>query len=136
MYFVTHVLAGAALATRSPGPAAAIAGGLGTHLLLDWAPHHDYRRPLTGFIDFFAGLALVAALSLLKGSAQVWWGALGAGLPDLEVALFGLGLIRSRRVLPLFPSHRGLSPHVKVGLLPGVLTQAAVAAVSAWLLAT
>lgn len=92
-----HMLAGAACATRVRTPAAGLAVGTLTHLLLDALPHRDYQRSALGgtllAADLSAGTLVVC---ILGGCTHVTLaGALGGLLPDL--------LGRAERSLPVRP---------------------------------
>ena len=99
MNFTTHVLVGAALGAHVGSPAAAVATGLTSHLILDLIPHHDVADWRGALVDVSVG---AAAFYLLQSSltAAGWWGALAAIFPDLEVGLRHLGLWRVRWGFP------------------------------------
>ncbi|MHB1538732.1 MAG: hypothetical protein ACYCUM_12555 [Solirubrobacteraceae bacterium] len=97
MIATPHMLAGAAAATRVRTPAAGLAVGALTHLLLDAVPHRDYRRAALGGLVLAADLtAGTISVRLLAGRSRVTLaGAIGGLLPDL--------LSSAERALPLSP---------------------------------
>lgn len=138
MYFTTHVLVGAALGAGLGNPLLAFPAGALSHIALDAVPHNDYRRLAAGVIDFFAGLAVLAGLMAWRAHAGaaplsgLLWGALGGGLPDLEVALAYLRVIPRRF---RFPSHSGLTRHRQTRFWPGMAAQGAAVALALLLVA-
>lgn len=133
MYFSAHVLTGAAAASLTGQPVTAFAAGLASHAVLDAVPHHDYTRAFWGWVDFFAGLVIVLLLYRWQADGLILWGALGAGLPDLEVALNHYRLLGPHPIL-FFPSHRFRFLHRQRQSFDGVLTQVLVLGASLLLL--
>jgi hypothetical protein len=95
--------------------------GIVSHAVLDAVPHYDiedYR------VD--AGLTVTGFLVLLGlgyWNTPVFWGAVGAVVPDIENLLWRMGVIsESRRI---FPSHTRLVRHgrplANVWAIPQVL---------------
>ncbi|HSW09902.1 MAG TPA: hypothetical protein VLK32_03240 [Bacillota bacterium] len=119
MNFTTHALAGAALGVHVGAPAAAVAIGLTSHLVLDIIPHHDVTDWRGVLLDVSVG---ATAFYLLRSclAAAGWWGALAATAPDLEVALRHFGLWRGRCG---FPTHNGYHLHGRWSPIPGTLIQ-------------
>jgi len=130
MYVAVHAVVGAAAATAAGAgnPAGAIAIGLASHVLLDAVPHHDYGTNQAAALDVALAVAAAGLVWRFKGSPALVWAALGAVVPDIEVALASYGLLRP----PLFfPSHRYPFLHHRAALPLGVLTQAIAAAAAA-----
>ncbi|MFS8569817.1 MAG: hypothetical protein FWJ62_02185 [Thermaerobacter sp.] len=126
MFETTHALAGAALGSLAGGPVSAFALGLASHAVLDAIPHWDYRTVPAAVVDVLVGaVAVGAAAAQAADPAPVIAGAVGAVLPDVEVALKALGRWPWRL---FYPSHTGRLPHPAAPLPWGVLTQLAVAA--------
>jgi hypothetical protein len=101
-----HAVVGAAAGHRAGRRRAALAAGVGSHLVGDLIPHRDY--PLA--IELPLMLATLAILACRYGVAgPTFWGALGGVLPDVENGLHQVGLMpESAR---LFPTHNGMLPH-------------------------
>lgn len=132
MIAAVHAVVGAALGAwlGRPGPAAL--AGLASHAALDAIPHSDYARTAAGVADALAAAGVAALAARASGWAALA-GALGAVVPDAEVALGHLGLWPWAK--PCFPSHSGLLPHAQARPPLGIWTQAAAAAAAAvlWL---
>lgn len=120
MYFTTHGLVGAAVGAGTGSPAAAVAAGLLSHIVLDVIPHHDASGPRGALVDIAVGVAVLVLLRRPLGPLA-WWGAVAATLPDLEVALRYYGILKPT---PWgFPSHNWAFLHHRWPLPGGALVQ-------------
>jgi hypothetical protein len=91
------------------GGAAALLGAA-SHVALDVMPHYEFDKiwvELTAVVAVFGGL-LLAGL----GGSTLFWGALGAAVPDAENLAWRLGLLPGK--FKFFPGH---SEHLS-GILP------------------
>jgi hypothetical protein len=107
MCTITHLAVGGALGGCVKQGGLAFLLGVGSHAVLDAVPHYDVE-------DFRVDLLLTAAgIAGLLGfgywCTPVFWGAVGAVVPDLEVLIWRLGLINEKRMI--FPSHNRLIRH-------------------------
>jgi len=103
----THVAAGALAGAYAPNFFLAPVFGLGSHVVLDMIPHHDFEKMAVEII-----LAIVAIGVLAAGGAMspaVIMGVLFGILPDLENLLWKLGRIRDEQ--KIFPGHVGILRH-------------------------
>jgi len=103
----THVAAGALAGAYAPNLYLAPVFGLGSHVVLDMIPHHDFEKMAVEII-----LALVAIVVLAVSGAMgpaVIMGVLFGILPDLENLLWKLGRIRDEQ--KIFPGHTGILKH-------------------------
>jgi hypothetical protein len=126
MNFTTHALVGAALGVYVGSPAAAVATGLTSHLILDLIPHHDVADWRGALLDVSASAATFWLLRSCLAAAG-WWGAIAATAPDLEVGLRHIGLWRGRAG---FPTHNGYHLHGRWPPVAGTLIQFPFALVS------
>lgn len=120
MYFTTHGLVGAALGASTGSPAAAVAAGLLSHIVLDVIPHDDASGPRGVLIDIGVGVTMLVLLRRHLGPLA-WWGAAAATLPDLEVVLRYYGILQ--RSPWGFPSHNWAFLHHRWPPPGGVLIQ-------------
>ena len=107
MCLFTHVAAGALAGAYAPNLYLAPVFGLGSHIILDMIPHHDFEKMIVEII-----LALVAISVLAVGGAMgpaVIMGLLFGILPDFENLLWKLGRIRDEQ--KIFPGHVGILKH-------------------------
>jgi hypothetical protein len=81
MTTITHTAVGAALGSVGVGSPASFLIGAASHLPLDLVPHWDIKRV---WIDTVLTFGALGALLALWGASPVFWGAIGAALPDLE----------------------------------------------------
>ena len=147
MYSVTHAAVGGALgAALEVGIGAggsvpvgglgwggvAFAVGIVSHAALDALPHHDLKD-----VRLDVGLTLGALAGLAAAGhlgTAVFWGALGAVVPDLEILFWRLGWIEERHWV--FPSHNGRIPHGRAlgrrWILPQALVALGAYAVALW----
>lgn len=134
MFEVAHALAGAAAGSFAGGPVGAFVIGFISHGILDAVPHWDYGDVKSAVVDVAVTAAAVAAAATWSEQpALIWAGALGAVVPDVEVALKALGRWPWPRLY--YPSHSGLTPHPAAPLPWGVATQLIAILVSAVVLA-
>ncbi|MDD2430889.1 MAG: hypothetical protein PHD88_00770 [Firmicutes bacterium] len=133
MYFSSHLSCGLLLGALTKSSVGAFGLGLVSHAALDMVPHHDYRSVGGAAIDLVTGLTILSTIRTLFAdiSGPLFWGAVGATIPDLEVAL--------RHVLPrynfkaLFPSHSGALPHPQRKFPRGVFVQVVLTTVCLFL---
>lgn len=115
MHWTTHVLTGAAIGylVGRPVPAAVI--GFADHMLLDTIPHADPDSDAGYIIDSLGGAAIIGLIATGKGvqyadpRRSALAGALGAGLPDLEILRKLFTTVFEEDYW--YPSHRGIIPH-------------------------
>ncbi len=119
MYFSTHLVAGAAVGKIVGSPSLAVLLGLGTHLVMDMLPHHDYKHIINGIIDFIVGFSILSYLYWTSGNIVLLFGAIAATIPDVEVVI---SRFRNKRI-KYFPSHTGFVPHGRAISPWGIYTQ-------------
>lgn len=107
MCLFTHVAAGALAGAFAPNLYLAPVFGLGSHILLDMIPHHDFEKMTVEIILAIVVIGLLAAAGAL-GPAVIL-GLLFGILPDLENLLWKLGRIHDEQ--KIFPGHVGLLKH-------------------------
>jgi hypothetical protein len=98
---ITHMAVGAAAGSFVENEGAAALLGLLSHVPLDLVPHYEFEKlwvEVVAVIVFFGGM-LLAGL----GGTTVFWGALGAAVPDIENLAWRLGILPGR--LKVFPGH-------------------------------
>ena len=137
MLITNHVLAGALIGRAIPGPVAAFALGIASHLAMDVTPHWG-NPDLVVFlrvarIDGVLGLAMIAAL--LATAPPPWRrtvlaGIAGACLPDLDKPAWHLA---GQQAFPV-PVERWLSDiqHESPRLMPVELAAGALLALAWW----
>lgn len=139
MHFTTHVIAGAALGLLIDRPLPSALAGVSGHLLLDVVPHKDPEHDITYVADAALGLALLITLARSRRVRAVdqrrsaLWGAIGAGLPDLELTVKLFKYVEDDEYL--FPTHNGTLHHRQAEQLPSTLIQAALLGGAALLVA-
>ncbi len=119
MYFSVHAVTGAVFGTITANPGTAFVAGLGSHILLDMIPHHDYSKVSSGLIDLIFGIIVISFFMGVGHDLNLLIGAIGGGIPDLEVAI---GYLRGKH-WNIFPSHTGLTPHNRLQNVTGVVIQ-------------
>ncbi len=112
MTVLVHMAVGAAAGSFVGGRGAAFAVGLLSHIPLDVIPHYEFDKMWIEASIVAAVFAAMLALGL--GGTTVFWGALGAAVPDIE------NLLWRRRIIPgrwkVFPGHsERLSKYVPHG---------------------
>jgi hypothetical protein len=98
---ITHMAVGAAAGSFLEHPVAAAAVGAGTHVVLDVLPHYEFEKlwvELAAVITVLGGL-LLAGL----GGTGLFWGVVGAAVPDAENLAWRMGLLPGR--FKVFPGH-------------------------------
>lgn len=132
MHWTTHLMTGAALGYLIGRPLPAAAAGFALHPVLDITPHHDPDSDLGYVVDSAAGCS---SLVLLLGSRNIRrsdagkaaiWGALGAGLPDVE--LLAKLFWHARTEDYIFPWHNGSIPHNQTHLRGSTVLQVTLVA--------
>lgn len=132
MHWTTHVLTGAATGYLIEKRALAVAAGLAGHVALDTFPHHDPEGEVPYVLDSLAGTVLLVALARSKAVKRVdparasLWGAVGAGLPDVELLRKLVSSVEPEEYL--FPTHNGTIPHRQADVLCSGLAQCALVA--------
>lgn len=134
MHWTTHIVSGAALGYLIGRPLPAAAAGFALHPVLDAAPHHDPDSELGYVADSLSGCAVLALL-LARGrtrSSQAGrsaiWGAIGAGLPDVELLAKLFWHVRTEDYI--FPWHNGSLPHNQAHAEGSTLLQVALVALA------
>lgn len=107
MCLFTHVAAGALAGAYAPNLYLAPVFGLGSHVLLDMLPHHDFEKMRVEIILALAAIGLLAAVGAM--TPPVVLGFLFGMLPDLENLLWKTGRIRDEQ--KIFPGHVGILRH-------------------------
>ena len=114
--------------------------GFASHALLDMMPHHDpvVSNPYDlGFHVGFnlTGLYLVHRTYLgNQQDSKIWWGAVGAMLPDLEHLFFADQCVGGNCPGKLYPSHNGMLPHRgDAPFVTGYLNESAASGISLFL---
>lgn len=123
MYFSSHLSAGVFLGTIAKNSPLALALGLSSHALLDMVPHHDYNNVLPAILDISTGLLALRAFRTTNPeiASSIFWGAFGATIPDIEVAIKHLCPFVSFK--SIYPSHTGKIRHPQRKFPQGVLVQ-------------
>lgn len=101
MTVLTHMAVGAAAGSFLEGRAPAALVGLASHIPLDLIPHYEFQKLWVEAV--IVGAVLGAMVLTGLWTAPVFWGAVGAILPDAENFLWRLGIIPGR--WKLFPGH-------------------------------
>ncbi len=127
MYVSTHFVTGAAIGKMVGNNWIAFILGILSHIILDIIPHHDYRGKKGAFLDTLITGAM--ALWLFSSPSYVFWGAIGATIPDLEVII---SYVFFKKKGPrFFPTHSGKFTHrawkwpggfvIQVGIMLGAV---------------
>ena len=124
MCLFTHVAAGALAGAYAPNLYLAPVFGLGSHIILDMIPHHDFEKMRVEIVLAVVVIGLLAAAGAL-GTA-VTLGLLFGILPDLENLFWKLGKIRDDQ--KIFPGHVGLLKHGAPAGIGSIYLQAAFTA--------
>jgi len=127
---VTHMAVGAAVGTITDNAAGAALLGLLSHVPLDVMPHYEFEKMWVEVAVVMGVFGAMLAAGL--GTSGIFWGALGATVPDIENLFWRLGVLPDER--KVFPGH---SPRLERFLPHGrtlgprhALTQVAMIAVS------
>ncbi len=130
MTAITHLAVGAAAGSFTDNAAGAAALGLLSHVPLDILPHYEFDRM---WVEVAVVVAVFAAM-LAAGMARtgVFWGAVGAVVPDIENLLWRAGVLPDER--KVFPGHSprlaGIFPHGRTLGPRHALTQVAIVCAS------
>nr|CAI78456.1 hypothetical protein [uncultured Latescibacterota bacterium] len=101
MTVITHLAVGAAVGSFTDNAAGAAALGLVSHVPLDILPHYEFERM---WVEVAAVAAVfVAMFAAGMAGTGVFWGAVGAVVPDLENLFWRIGLLPGER--KIFPGH-------------------------------
>ncbi|MFY9931395.1 MAG: hypothetical protein WAK82_25685, partial [Streptosporangiaceae bacterium] len=92
MLLTNHVLSGALIGVRAPGPASAFVAGFGSHFVLDAVPHWGQWGSQRKFLrvamaDGLLSLGVMAAFAAVSPPSRrltVLAGMTGAALPDID----------------------------------------------------
>jgi hypothetical protein len=98
---LAHMLVGGAVGSLVDGRGIALAAGLASHVPLDIIPHYEFDKM---WLEAAIAVALLGGL-VATGHAGtgVFWGAIGAAVPDLENLLWRLGILPGK--WKTFPGH-------------------------------
>ena len=107
MCLFTHVAAGALAGAYAPNLYLAPVFGLGSHVVLDMIPHHDFEKMTVEIILALIAICVLAATGAM--APAVILGVLFGILPDLENLLWKTGRIRDEQ--KIFPGHVGILKH-------------------------
>jgi hypothetical protein len=133
---LTHMAVGGAVGSLAGGRGAAFGLGMLSHIPLDVMPHYEFEKMWleVAAVAAFFGTMIVTG----HAGSGIFWGALGAVLPDMENLLWRLGIIpdqgkvfpgHSRRFARFLPHGRALG--VRHAWWQGAIVASAVA-VMAW----
>ncbi len=131
MTVITHLAVGAAAGSFTGNPAGAALLGLVSHVPLDVLPHYEFEKMWVEVATVSAVFVVMLAAGM--GRTGIFWGAVGAVVPDIENLLWRVGVLpREKKVFPghslrlsrIFPHGRSLGPR-------HALTQVAIVCASA-----
>ncbi len=111
MTVLTHMAVGGAVGSLVESRGLAFGLGLLSHVPLDVIPHYEFEKMWleVAIVAGFFGTLIATG----HAGTGLFWGALGAVLPDLENLLWRLGFLPDNR--KVFPGHSkrygGLLPH-------------------------
>lgn len=101
MTVITHLAVGAAAGSFTDNAAGAALLGLVSHVPLDILPHYEFEKM---WVEVAAVAAVfVAMLAAGMGRTGIFWGAVGAVVPDIENLLWRTGILPDER--KVFPGH-------------------------------
>lgn len=130
MTVITHMAVGAAVGTVTDRGLVAAVLGLASHVPLDVLPHYEFEKMWVEVAVVAAFFAAMLAAGM--GGTGVFWGAVGAVLPDAENLLWRTGLLPEEK--KVFPGHSlrmaGAFRHGRTLGPRHALTQLALIAVS------
>jgi hypothetical protein len=98
---ITHMAVGAAVGSFTDNAPGAALLGLLSHVPLDVLPHYEFERMWVEAA--FVSAVFVAMLATGMGRTGIFWGALGAAVPDIENLLWKTGILPGER--KIFPGH-------------------------------
>lgn len=117
MTVITHLAVGAAAGSLTDNAAGAALLGLLSHVPLDVLPHYEFDKM---WVEVAAVAAVFTAMLVAgMGHTGIFWGAVGAVVPDIENLLWRLGVLpdekkifpgHSPRLSRFFPHGRSLGP--------------------------
>ncbi|MCP4231176.1 MAG: hypothetical protein GY771_13640 [bacterium] len=129
MSVFTHVAIGAAVGVASGNPVLAFLLGIASHAVADTMSHFDFEN-----VWLETALAIVAGFFLWWLGGWQWavfFGALGAALPDMEHLMYHIKLFKNKA--DMFPSHGGTITHGREISPVNILFQAGLFGLfSAW----
>ena len=106
MCSVAHVAVGALIGSFLGNSILSFGAGFVSHIPLDAIPHFDFKDFK---VDAAVTLGLLGAVIVAAPFTPVFFGALGAVLPDFENLLWKLRIIDEKN--KVFPTHSGLIRH-------------------------
>jgi len=123
---VTHIAVGALLGVATANPAGAFSLGVLSHLVIDSLPHNEWF-PIWGEIATSTTALVLLAVFAPPLTSAVFWGALGAAMPDLEIVVLtfwrGVGVqpetVLFHRLVRQPAAHRLCERCIQLGLLLG-----------------
>jgi hypothetical protein len=118
MCSVAHVAVGAVLGGFLGNSLLSFGTGFASHIPLDAIPHFDFKDFK---VDAAVTLGLLGAVMVAAPFTPVFFGALGAVLPDFENLLWKLKIIGEKR--KVFPTHSGLIRHGRATASGGLRTE-------------
>jgi hypothetical protein len=139
LHWTTHVLTGASVGYLIGRPVPAALAGFAGHLAMDTFPHHDPDADIPYVVDSAVGLLAVVAIAASKKVRDAdprraaLWGAIGAGLPDLELLAKLVTIVEQEDYL--YPTHNGAIPHRQTSMTLSLLSQALLIALTGGLAA-
>jgi len=98
---LTHMAVGAAAGSFVGGRVPAALLGVLSHIPLDLIPHYEFQKLWVEVAVVAAALGTMVATGLWR--APVFWGAVGAIVPDIENLLWRLGVLPDSG--KVFPGH-------------------------------
>lgn len=101
MTVLAHMVVGGAVGSLVGGRGIALAAGLASHVPLDIVPHYEFDKM---WLEAAFAAALLGGI-VVTGHAGtgLFWGAIGAAVPDLENLFWRLGILPGS--WKIFPGH-------------------------------
>lgn len=98
---MTHMAVGAAVGSLTDSATGAALLGLASHVPLDVMPHYEFQKM---WVEAAVVLGVFGAM-LFAGMERsgIFWGVLGAAVPDIENLLWRLGILPDEK--KIFPGH-------------------------------
>ncbi len=127
MLWTTHILTGAAMGGLCRSPGSATLNGFCAHLILDLFPHYDQETSTGYVIDSLTGLAVlylispIGPISKSEDSRLIFWGAVGAALPYVELLIGKIFHLEQGQLL--FPTHNGVLPQPQIDMITSFIIQ-------------
>jgi hypothetical protein len=134
LHWTTHVMTGASVGYLIGRPVPAAIAGFAGHLALDTFPHNDPESDVPYVVDSAAGAVILIAIATSRRIRAAdphhaaLWGAIGAGVPDLELLAKLVTVVHQEDYL--YPTHNGLIPHRHMRASWSTLSQVALIGVT------